>query len=132
MSVTAQAQENNGSWLAQGIASGIASGAVYSALHLIVARLYNGWKNYESLSANAPSLYAQLDKVVLVLWDMKYILSDTDFTNALNDAERNHLDKLLVTLEEKSVTVKRYLLPFLNHIGSTPGFYQPCIAELVS
>ena len=123
--------ENNNSWLAQGIVSGIASGAAWSALNLIVTRLYNGWKNYESLSVNAPTLYAQLENLVFVLWDLKYILSDTEFTSALSDAERNDVDKLLTTLEEKSITVQKFLKPFLDRAGPAPGFYQPYIVELV-
>src|SRR5438046_10561269 len=92
-----QAPGSNSAWLAQGIASA----AVYSAINLIIVRLYHGWVNYRTLTADAPNLNAELEKVVLVLSDMKYILSDEGFKNALNEDELNHVENLLVTLEQK-------------------------------
>ena len=90
-----QAEGNNRSLLAQGIASA----AVYSAIYVVIARFYLTSVNYRTLPKNGPSLNAALEKAVFVISDMKYILNDGKFNSALDDEETTQPEKLLAINE---------------------------------
>jgi hypothetical protein len=108
-------------WLAENIASA----ALYGGAHLIVAELYRVWHNYGDLFRSTPGLSVQLERVSMVLADMKDIFQDVRFNTVLNDRERKGVDIVLKEIEKRSIIIEKQMEPFRTDLDELSGI-QPC------
>jgi hypothetical protein len=121
INMSCPAQPTDTHWLAENIASA----ALYGGAHLIVAELYRVWHNYGDLFRSTPGLSVQLERVNLVLADLKDIFHDVTFNAVLNDRERKGVDIVLKEIERRSIIIEKQIEPFQTDLDEFSG-YQSC------